>query len=84
MWSVSDPANPQTSVLTVGFNASNPSGYVSVGIPTRAGSMTDATALILQACDTCASGEGGSPPVPTAWLAGWAGLLAAGGFPGPQ
>lgn len=70
MWSLSDPASPQTSVLTMGFNASNPSGYVSVGIPTKAGSMTDATALILQACSTCASGEGWGPS--TAWLAGQA------------
>lgn len=37
----------QRLVLTIGMNATS-SGYVSVGFPSQAGMMTDATAMILQ------------------------------------
>ena len=50
-----DPADATSSILSMGLTATS-TGYISVGFPTKAGSMTNAGAAILQTCSTCATG----------------------------
>jgi hypothetical protein len=51
-----DAENPGATRLDVAMAGHAPGGYVSVGFPTEAGEMTDASAVILKACGECASG----------------------------
>jgi hypothetical protein len=48
--------DPGATRLDVAMAGHAPGGYVSVGFPTEAGEMKDASAVILKACGSCASG----------------------------